>query len=238
MIKSGIYAIITPSGRRYIGSAVNFAHRWAVHRWNLRQGNHHSPGLQAAANKYGIEALRFEILERVERAQLLAREQAHIDAAGVRNLLNGAPIAGSQLGLRHTPETRAAYSAARKGKSIAGWTPERRERMQVIIDARRGRKASDETRAKMSAAKKGRKLPEQVVLARSVRLANRPPVISESGYPGVTRYRDRWQARLHVGLRKRLHVGYFADPAVAYAAICAKAQELQVVLPVIESAAQ
>lgn len=235
MIKSGIYAITTPSGRRYIGSAVNFAHRWAVHRWNLRQGNHHSPGLQAAANKYGIEALRFDILECVEPPQLLMREQAHIDAAGVRNLLNGAPTAGSQLGLRHTPETRAAYSAARTGCKIAGWTPERRERMQAVLDARGP--MSPETRAKMSAAKKGRKLPEHVVLARSARLANRSARATESGYPGVSRRGDKWHARLNVG-RERVHVGYFDDPTIAYAAICAKAQELQVVLPVIESAAQ
>lgn len=233
MNESGVYAIITPSGRRYIGSAVNFARRWAVHRWHLRQGSHHNPGLQAAADKYGVEALRFEILEHVSPVQLLAREQAHIDTLGVRNLLNGAPTAGSQLGLRHTPETRTTYSVTRKGRKIAGWTDERRARMQAVLDARGP--ASAATRAKMAEAKRGRKLPETEVRARSERLANRTPALGESGYPGVTRYRDRWQARLNVGPRNRLHVGYFADATAAYAAICAKAQELQVVLPVLES---
>ena len=233
MSTSGIYAIITPSGRRYIGSAVNFAHRWAVHRWNLRQGSHHNPGLQAAACKYGVEALRFEVLECTGRDKSLAREQVYLDACGLRNLLNGAPIAGSQLGLRHTPETRAAYSAARKGKPIAGWTADRRARMQPILAARGP--ASSETRAKMAAAKLGRRLPEHEVQARSERLANRSTRPNASGFPGVTRYRDRWMARLNVG-RKRVHVGYFSDPAVAYSAICAKAASLQVVLPVLEFA--
>lgn len=233
MNKSGIYVIITHSGRRYIGSAKSLAHRWAVHRWHLRRGDHHCAGLQATVNKHGLESLRFEVLEFVEPPQLLAREQAHIDAAGVRNLLNSAPIAGNQLGLRHTPETRAAYSLVRKGRKIAGWTDERRERMQAVLAARGP--ASVETRTKMSAAHKGRKLTEREILERSERLANRPPIVSESGYPGVSRYRDRWQARLHVGLRKRVHVGYFTDPAAAYAAICAKARALQVVLPVLES---
>jgi hypothetical protein len=109
--------------------------------------------------------------------------------------------------------------------------------MQAVIAARKDRKVSDETRAKMSAAKKGRKLPDEEVQARSARLANRPPIIRESGYPGVSRYRDRWQARLHVGFRKRVHVGYFTDPAVAYAAIRAKAEQLRVELPVLESPA-
>lgn len=232
MKQGGIYVIITPTGRRYIGSAKHFARRWAVHRWNLRKGNHHSAGLQAAANKYGIDALHFEILEVVEPAQLLEREQFYIDSVGLQNLLNGAPTAGNQLGLRHTPETRAAYSVARKGRKIAGWTAERRERMQAVLDARGP--ASAETRAKMSEAKRGRKLPEHVVQERSERLANRSPRPNASGFPGVARYRDRWSARLNVG-RKRLHIGYFKDPADAYAAICTKARDLRVPLPLIES---
>jgi len=233
MSQSGIYVIITPSGKRYIGSAVNFAQRWAVHRWHLRRGTHHNPGLQAAADKYGVAALRFEVLELVSFARLLEREQAHIDAAGVRNLLNGAPTAGSMQGYRHSEETRTAYTVARTGRKIAGWTPERRERMQAVLDARGP--ASAETRAKMSVAKRGRKLPAHEVQARSERLANRSSRPNASGFPGVTKYRDRWLARLNIG-RQRLHVGYFDDPAAAYAAICARAAGLQVVLPLIESA--
>ena len=56
----GIYAITSPSGKQYIGSARSFRERWQKHLKDLRNGKHHSPGLQHAFNKYGESALRFD----------------------------------------------------------------------------------------------------------------------------------------------------------------------------------
>src|SRR5690606_34420785 len=53
-IVSGIYEIhCTKSGRRYVGSAVNFSARWRLHYTQLCAGKHHSRHLQRAWNKYG-----------------------------------------------------------------------------------------------------------------------------------------------------------------------------------------
>ena len=78
--KSGIYKITSPSGRFYIGSTVDLYSRWCGHRGSLRRGNHHCSALQRAANKYGVDALMFEIMALVERTDLRAVEQRAIIA--------------------------------------------------------------------------------------------------------------------------------------------------------------
>lgn len=155
-VKSGIYQIThIASGRRYIGSAVDIASRWRVHRCELGKGYHHSPKLQNAWNKYGPAAFRFEVLERVEASLLIEREQAWIDE--VRPQFNCRPVAGSQLGFRHSEESRALIG-----------------RIQI------GKKASEETRRKMSLAHKGRRHTEESKQKmREARVGWKPPPISE-----------------------------------------------------------
>jgi group I intron endonuclease len=122
---AGIYAITClPTGKRYIGSAINIRKRWNQHRLALRKGKHHSRYLQRAWSKYGEGQFKFSVLEYVEATQdmdpedakhyLLALEQIHIDAFDVVSEdygFNLTPIAGSVLGVKHTDEVKAANSA-------------------------------------------------------------------------------------------------------------------------------
>lgn len=176
-MKSGIYQITSPSGKRYVGSAVTITQRWAVHKSLLVRGLHHCAGLQNASTKYGFHALRFEVIERCSVPELIAREQHHIDRVGIAKLYNSAPKAGSTLGVKLSDEAKAKLSAHARAR--VGWThseetkakmsrsgverfqnnplsAESREKIAAKLRGRTGRKHTPEARAKMSASQKGR----------------------------------------------------------------------------------
>lgn len=168
---SGIYSITnTTNGHRYIGSAVNLAARWSVHRHKLGRGTHHSRHLQNAWNKYGELSFAFEILEECEIHQLIEREQWWFDCAQPE--YNICPAAGSSLGVKHTKEYCRNDSERQKGKHL---TEEHRRKIgdsqrgkpksaqagRHISEARKGAVFTDEHRAHLSEAKKGKKLGPQ-----------------------------------------------------------------------------
>jgi group I intron endonuclease len=134
--RSGVYAIVDPSGEMYIGSSTNIVHRWYVHRYQLRKGKHHSHTLQAAWNECGDAGLEFRELEMCDEADLLEVEQRFFDHLKPKH--NIYLTAGSPAGTRVLDETKKKLSARSKGRVI-----------------------SEETRAKRSAAFKGRKKSEE-----------------------------------------------------------------------------
>lgn len=131
--RCGIYGIVhLPSGRCYVGSALNLRARHQGHDWRLRWNIHPNQHLQNAWNKYGSAAFEFRILDYVDDpADLIAAEQAWIDA--LAPAFNLRKRARSNLGLRFehsrpraketrprapktlTPEHRAHIGAALKG---------------------------------------------------------------------------------------------------------------------------
>jgi group I intron endonuclease len=154
MAESGIYEIVNRvNGKRYVGSAVNLAHRWRQHRCELAKGRH-NPILQNAWNKYGGEAFEFRVIEHVsEPTKLIEREQHFIDC--LLPQYNCAKVAGSKLGVKPGKETLAKIAKASKRM----WESEGYR--QKMSDAHKGRKPTDEQRAKISAALKGRKQSEE-----------------------------------------------------------------------------
>jgi hypothetical protein len=121
---SGIYRIIhTESGRCYVGqTGLPFRKRWILHRSTLRLGKS-SSYLQAAWNKYGEDAFRFEVIERCAPDRLTEREQFWIDRYQPM-VYNLAPAGGSVLGITHTPEARERHSVVllgnQRGKALTG----------------------------------------------------------------------------------------------------------------------
>lgn len=169
---SSIYGIRhTESGRVYVGSAVKTNARWRQHRSQLRKGTHHNSYLQATWNKYGERAFEFVVLEVVDSAcKLLERENFWISstmAADKHFGFNRCPVAGSQLGMKHSDQARAKMSAARQGKKKS---PEHQARIneslagrklseqckQLLSDARKGSKHSEQARMKMTESRKGK----------------------------------------------------------------------------------
>jgi hypothetical protein len=77
---SGVYKIrCIPTGKVYVGSAVNLRQRWYAHRSLLRKGHHQNRHLQHAWDKHGEESFEFTVLEFAEKADLLRLEQVWID---------------------------------------------------------------------------------------------------------------------------------------------------------------
>lgn len=115
-IVSGIYAITNKqNGKKYIGSAVNFATRFSGHKNRLRRGNHHSAHLQNAWNKYGEDCFEFSIIEGVDRREdLIKVEQKYIDFLNPE--YNVCKVAGSPLGVKQSAEARAKKSDALTGR--------------------------------------------------------------------------------------------------------------------------
>jgi len=115
----GIYQIQNLiNGKLYIGSSVNVNERICEHKRNLCNGHHENEHLQKSCDKYGIENFIFDIVETIrDKYNLLRAEQEWIDyynKHGVE-LYNINPIAGSQLGFRHSDKTKKLYSITRRG---------------------------------------------------------------------------------------------------------------------------
>lgn len=131
----------TVNGKIYIGSAVDLARRWAMHRHQLKNNKHHSILLQRAWNKYGEEAFDFGVLELTDRDSLIEREQHFIDL--VQSYLpvagyNICPIAGSSLGVKQSDEARKKKSQARKGKpnGLLGYKHREDSRLKMSLKRR------------------------------------------------------------------------------------------------------
>lgn len=151
----GIYRIRnTINGKRYIGSAVQFAQRWKKHRLDLRHGCHHSIALQRAWNKYGENNFAFEPLLICDKQDLIPHEQLALD--GLRPEYNSNPIAGSRLGAKLTPAQLVAHS----GRMRARWEkdPTKMRSLTVATQFKDGHETPLETRQKISATKMGSKI--------------------------------------------------------------------------------
>jgi group I intron endonuclease len=137
-VNCGIYAIEhVASGKMYVGSAIDFKARWRVHLCLLNKGAHHCAHLQAAWTKYGKGAFLFRKLLVCSPENLVMYEQRCIDGYMVCNRefgYNAAPVAGSQAGHKHSPETRAKIKAKRALQTFTAeqranlWSPERHAR--------------------------------------------------------------------------------------------------------------
>lgn len=125
----GVYKITSPSGRFYIGSSVDIRKRWNEHRCRLsgQSGCHHNQYLQNAADKYGLENLKFEIIELCDRSNVRETEQRLIDSFKPEyNLSDKVESLLTELWQR--PEFRAKNSARATAQNIRNWAdPKYRE---------------------------------------------------------------------------------------------------------------
>ena len=71
-----------PTGKIYVGSAIDIRERWAHHAHSLRRGDHHNRHLQNAWDKYGEINFEFSVLEFVNESDLLCVEQKWIWETG------------------------------------------------------------------------------------------------------------------------------------------------------------
>lgn len=165
---SGIYEIVnTVNGKRYIGSAGNYAKRWREHMSHLRRGSHPNRHLQSAWRKYGEVAFDSRLVIICAEADLLFYEQSTISALSPE--YNLSPTAGSCRGIKMPPRTmaqRLKYRAGSLGNSNAKGKPKSEQAKRRLAIASTGNKnavgavRSAETRAKLSAARRGKGKPK------------------------------------------------------------------------------
>lgn len=123
----GIYKIEnTLTKDCYVGSSVNIKNRWSRHTKDLKNNKHHCRYLARAVSKYGFENFKFEILlELADHSNLLKWEQIWMDA--LKPVYNTAPIAGSNIGVKHSQETCEKLSKRMRGRPKS---PEHIEQMR------------------------------------------------------------------------------------------------------------
>ena len=139
----GVYEIRSPSGRRYIGSAIDIRRRWHQHRTELRCKRHGNSRLQAAWNKYGENAMEFSVI-----IVCRAEDRAMFEQKCLDHLLpkyNLSPTVGSTLGMPVRQISRDRMRAAQLGKKQSQETLAKRAVHLV------GRRVSPETKVKMAA---------------------------------------------------------------------------------------
>ena len=118
----GIYRILsTLNGKFYIGSSYSLKIRKQNHLLDLKNGRHDNTYLQKHADKYGINDLCFKIVELCPKEKLIEREQYYIDT--LKPEFNIALIAGSNLGIKHTKESKQRHAVALR-KRIKNETPQ------------------------------------------------------------------------------------------------------------------
>jgi len=165
-----------PTGKIYIGSAVNLYVRFYGHRTALRGKRHQNQHLQSAWNKHGEHAFTFTVLELVLAPFLLEREQYYLDklkACDPKRGFNIYRTAGSPYGRIVSEETRRKMSESQKKRTDDRSRILTSEHRAAIGAANRGRKISAEHLAKLQAG-----------FRRKVDMRNRYIVTSPSGENG------------------------------------------------------
>jgi group I intron endonuclease len=143
----GIYKITNPSGKIYIGEAVDI-HR----RWRHYKGLHckRQPPIYNSLLKYGVENHLFEIAEECLVDELKCRErywQEYYDVLSEKGL-NCQYTECGELKQVHTQETKDKISKAHKGKVVSEETKQKlRDRPPMIF--------TEEHRKKISVANSG-----------------------------------------------------------------------------------
>lgn len=129
---SGAYHIFNLiTGDRYIGGSLNIKRRWGSHLSELGgKRDHTNIHLQRAWDVYGEASFKFSVLEYCCPIKEIVeeREQAWLDYFDFDDLYNICPTAGSNLGFRHSKETKSKGSklVTYNGKTqlISEWAEE------------------------------------------------------------------------------------------------------------------
>lgn len=152
---TGIYQIQSKSKpqRVYIGSAINIHVRWNRHLNDLKNNRHHSSKLQRHYDKYGEGDLQFSIKLRCRQKELIYYEQHFLDI--LKPHFCNRKKAESNLGFKHSEETRRKMSESHKGKVFS------EEHKQKLGETSKGRKLSNEAKEKLSKFNTGKKLSDE-----------------------------------------------------------------------------
>jgi group I intron endonuclease len=174
---TGIYKIESPSGRIYIGQAVNICIRFISYR---KMKCKMQPRLYGSFSKYGVENHKFNIVELCNINDLNNRERYWqdfynvISKVGLNCILTKSDdmpkvisdetkqkIRSKTILYRHTEEAKSKISESLKGRIVSDQT------RRKISESQIGKIVLKSTCNKISEALKGRKIPKEVLDKRS-----------------------------------------------------------------------
>lgn len=102
--------------RVYVGSTINLNKRWNEHKRDLIRNKHFNNRLQNFVNKYGINSLKFEVIEEISNDILLIREQYYIDKTKNKfNIANNS--SAPMMGKSHSIEAIRKIAIHSKGSN-------------------------------------------------------------------------------------------------------------------------
>jgi group I intron endonuclease len=140
-----IYKIINSLNNDfYIGSTSNLKKRYYTHLNDIRSKRNTCIKLIRSVNKYGEKNFRFEIVEKCNINELLVREQYYLDLFNPK--YNISKIAGSNLGIKRTAETKLKKSLAQKEK----WKEEEYKEKHLKLLSKNWKKGSLHKMAKLT----------------------------------------------------------------------------------------
>lgn len=138
--KTGVYTIkhLSKPEQYYVGSSssmnntysIGFYNRWTKHLDDLKKNRHCNKKLQRFVNKYGLDGIRFEILEICPPEHCISMEQYWINM--LDPYYNMVKIANSTLGYKHTEEYLKGCSKPVLQYSINGYFIRRWGRVSLI----------------------------------------------------------------------------------------------------------
>ncbi len=112
--ESCVYCISnTINDKVYIGSAKSVKERMIRHKYHLNKNKHNNSKLQRFVNKYGINTLNVEILEKCAVEVLLEREQYYLDT--LKPWYNILLYATSRYGIPCNANTKLLIGKANTG---------------------------------------------------------------------------------------------------------------------------
>lgn len=166
-MESGIYEIRnTVNGQRYIGQSSDIEKRWKQHLYRLNNKTSTNKKLQNAWDKYGRYAFSFSVIGECLPYKAALNFFENVALTSCKPEYNVCVIAGTVLGVKRTPEQRAAKSKLMMGikyppraKEVCEKIAERMKGNKYGVGSKSmlGKKHSLEAKAKMSAFQKGRK---------------------------------------------------------------------------------
>ena len=168
---AGIYVIRNKvNGKIYIGSSIDMRKRWHIHKYYLCSNNHNNRHLQSSWNKYGEENFELIVVETVsDKNNLIKREQYWIDKHNFNDLYNIRLNAQSNLGLKHTNETKKKMSENQLGEKNSFYSKHHTDKIKKLWSkSRTGENnpryqcvMTDETKQKISIGNKGKILSDE-----------------------------------------------------------------------------
>lgn len=152
----GIYKIISPTNRIYIGQSINIEVRFNGYK---KYNTNAQPRLYASLKKYGIENHKFEIITECEIEQLNELERYYQDLYSVldKNGLNCRLTGSKDRSGKHSEETKLKMSEAGKGRIHSEEHKRKNSESQKGNQRAKGYKHTEEALKKMSEANKGNK---------------------------------------------------------------------------------